>query len=194
MSEIKPPQEPENTIYERDKTAKEPQPIEAEPKAPVRAKPKIKKAFIPKKKSFTTDKPMEYRIKNIRMTSLESANMIWETLTDYQNDLAQQEVDDPDKTYHDWENVEKFFTRLAKKYSVCMSKALGGSLGWIYQGMEIAPQTMDQDLIDAIMKAEKFKIPEPIKTKLGFHIIMIGESQVHTPREKPLEKEPPLQF
>ena len=75
-----------------------------------------------------------------------------------------------------------------------MSKALGGSLGWVYQGMEIAPQTMDQDLIDAIMKAEKFKIPEPIKTKLGFHIIMIGESQVHTPREKPLEKEPPLQF
>ena len=191
MSETEQPQEPEKTIFERDKTAKEPQ--NNTQKAPIKPKPKIKKAFVPTKKSFTTDKPMEHRVRNIRMTSLESAKMIWETLIDYQNDLSQQEMDDPDKSFHDWEKIEKFFIRLAKKYSACMSKNLGGSLGWIYQGMEITPQTIDQELINSVFKSEKFKIQEPIKTNLGFHIIIVCESQVHTPREKIIvEEKPPL--
>ena len=115
MSETEQPQEPKKTIFERDKTAKEPQTNTQ--KVPIKPKPKLKKAFVPTKKSFTTDKPMEHRVRNIRMTSLESAKMIWETLIDYQNDLAQQEMDDPDKSFHDWEKMEKFFIRLAKKYS-----------------------------------------------------------------------------
>ena len=191
MSKTEQPQEPEKTIFERDKTAKEPQTNTQ--KVPIKPKPKIKKAFVPTKKSFTTDKPMEHRVRNIRMTSLESAKMIWETLIDYQNDLAQQEMDDPDKSFNDWEKMEKFFIRLAKKYSACMSKNLGGSLGWIYQGMEITPQTIDQELINSVLKSEKFKIQEPIKTKLGFHIIIVCESQIHTPREKIIvEEKPPL--
>jgi hypothetical protein len=193
MSENEQPNESEDTIFERDKTAKERQPVADGPKAPIKPKPKIKKAFIPKKKTFTTDKPMEHRVRNIRMTSLESAKMIWETLTEYQSELAQQEVDDPDKPYHDWEKMEKFFTRLAKKYSVCMSKALGGSLGWVYEGMETTA-TIDQELIDIVMRTEKFKIPEPIKTKLGFPIIMVCESQIHAPKEKPKEEEKPFYF
>ena len=191
MSETEQPQEPEKTIFERDKTAKEPQTNTQ--KVPIKPKPKIKKAFVPTKKSFTTDKPMEHRVRNIRMTSLESAKMIWETLIDYQNDLSQQEMDDPDKSFNDWEKMEKFFIRLAKKYSACMSKNLGGSLGWIYQGMEITPQTIDQELINSVLKSEKFKIQEPIKTNLGFHIIIVCESQIHTPREKIIvEEKPPL--
>lgn len=191
MSDTNQPPEPEKTVFERDKTAKERQPVVES--RPVKPKPKIKKAFVPTRKTFTTDKPMEHRVRNIRMTSIDSAKMIWETLVDYQNELAQQEIDDPDKSFHDWEKVEKFFARLAKKYSACMSKTLGGSLGWIYQGMEIAPQTLNQELVDSIMKSEKFKIPEPIKTKLGFNIIMICESQIHTPREKVVvEEKPPL--
>ena len=193
MSETKQPKEAENTVYERDKTAKERKPVADGPRAAIKPKPKIKKAFVPKKKTFTTDKPMEHRVRNIRMTSLESAKVIWETLVDYQNELAQMEADDPDQLYHDWEKIEKFFSRLAKKYSVCMSKALGGSLGWVYKEMEIAPQTMDQELLDNIMSTEKFKLPEPIKTSLGFNIIMICESQLHIPREKiPVEEKPPL--
>ena len=191
MSKTEQPQEPEKTIFERDKTAKEPQTNTQ--KVPIKPKPKIKKAFVPTKKSFTTDKPMEHRVRNIRMTSLDSAKMIWETLIDYQNDLAQQEMDDPDKSFHDWGKMEKFFIRLAKKYSACMSKNLGGSLGWIYQGMEITPQTIDQELIDSVLKSEKFKVQEPIKTNLGFHIIIVCESQIHTPREKIIvEEKPPL--
>ncbi len=193
MSETTPPQKPEKTVYERDKTAKERQPQKEKRGDVVKPKPKIKKAFVPKKKTFSTDKPMEHRVRSIRMTSMESAKMIWETLVDYQNELAQLETDDPDQHYHDWEKVEKLFIRLAKKYSACTSKALGGSIGWVYKDIEIAPEITDEELINTVMSVERFKLPEPIKTKLGFHIVMVCESQVHVPREKPPEVDrPPL--
>ena len=90
------PKESEKTIYQRDKTAKEPKTVSDTPKQPVKPKPKIKKVFVPKKTTFTTDKPMEHRVRNIRLTSKESAKMIWEILIDFQNDLAKAEIDDPD--------------------------------------------------------------------------------------------------
>ena len=183
------PKESEKTIYQRDKTAKEPKTVSDTPKQPVKPKPKIKKVFVPKKTTFTTDKPMEHRVRNIRLTSKESAKMIWEILIDFQSDLAKTEMDDPDKSFHDWEKVEKFFIRLAKKYSICQSKKLGGDLGWVYRDMTLPEQIITSELVDKIMKLEKFIIPDPIKSNLGFHILMICESQVHTPKEKPPEKE-----
>ena len=182
------PKESEKTIYQRDKTAKEPKTGDT-PKQPVKPKPKIKKVFVPKKTTFTTDKPMEHRVRNIRLTSEESAKMIWEILIDFQNDLAKAEMDDPDKPFHDWEKVEKFFTRLAKKYSICQSKKIGGDLGWVHRDMTLPEQIITSELVDKIMKLEKFIIPDPIKSNLGFHILMICESQIHTPKEKPPEKE-----
>ena len=183
------PKESEKTIYQRDKTAKEPKTVSDTPKQPVKPKPKIKKVFVPKKTTFTTDKPMEHRVRNIRLTSKESAKMIWEILIDFQNDLAKAEMDDPDKPFHDWEKVEKFFIRLAKKYSICQSKKLGGDLGWVYSDMTLPEQIITSELVDKIMKLEKFIIPDPIKSNLGFHILMICESQIHIPKEKPPEKE-----
>ena len=183
------PKEPEKTTYQRDKTAKGPQPTSDAPKIPAKPKPKIKKVFVPKKTTFTTDKPMEHRVRNIRLTSEESAKMIWGILIDFQNDLAKEEMEDPDKPFHDWEKVEKFFIRLAKKYSMCQSKKLGGDLGWVYRDMILPENIITPELVEEIMKQEKFIIPEPIQSKLGFHLLMICESQVHTPREKPPEKE-----
>ena len=183
------PKEPEKTIYQRDKTAKEPQPVSDTPKVPAKPKPKIKKVFVPKKTTFTTDKPMEHRVRNIRLTSKESAKMIWDILIDFQNDLAKEEMDDPDKPFNDWGKVEKFFTRLSKKYSICQSNKLGGDLGWVYRGMDLPENIITTELVEEIMKLEKFILPEPIQSKLGFHLLMICESQVHTPREKPPEKE-----
>ena len=183
------PKESEKTIYQRDKTAKEPKTVSDTPKQPVKPKPKIKKVFVPKKTTFTTDKPMEHRVRNIRLTSEESAKMIWEILIDFQSDLAKTEMDDPDKAFHDWEKVEKFFIRLAKKYSICQSKKLGGDLGWGYSDMTLPEQIITSELVDKIMKLEKFIIPDPIKSNLGFHILMICESQIHPPKEKPPEKE-----
>ncbi|GJL77463.1 MAG: hypothetical protein NPINA01_04520 [Nitrospinaceae bacterium] len=192
MSEEQSPKEPEKTVYQRDKTAKEPvKPADA-PKPAVRPKIKPKKVFVPKKAVLKTDKPMEHRVRNIRLSSLEAAEMIRQTLLDFQKELADQPTDDPDKEFHDREKLEKFFATLAKKYSNCTTKRLGGDMGWIYRGMKITDNIMTQDLVDAIMNAEKYTVLEPFKSKLGIHLLLLCESQIHTPKEKaPSEGKPP---
>ena len=46
------PKGPEKTIYQRDKTAKEPTPLADTPKPPTKPKPKIKKGFCSQKSHF----------------------------------------------------------------------------------------------------------------------------------------------
>ena len=41
------------------------------------------------------------------------------------------------------------------------------------------------ELIDAITQSEKYVIPEPIKTKLGYHIILSCETRDRVEKEKP---------
>ncbi len=184
MSEEKFPKESEKTVYQRDKTAKEPaQPADA-PKPPVRPKIKPKKVFVAKKQVLKTDKPMEHRVRHIILSSMEAAQLVRQTLIDFQKELAAQPTEDPDKEFHDREKLEKFFVTLAKKYSSCTTKGLGGELGWIYKGMKISDTIMTQSLVDVIMKTEKFTLPEPIKTRLGIHLLLVCESQIFVPREK----------
>lgn len=194
MSENQNPKEPEKTIYQRDKTAKEPvKPTDA-PKTPVRPKIKPKKAFVAKKVVLKTDKPMEHRVRHIRLSSMDAAQLIRQTILDFQKELSEMPVDDPDKEFHDREKVEKFFTTLAKKYSNCSTRGLGGDLGWIYKEIKITDALLTQDLVDAIMQTENYTVPEPIKTKLGIHLILVCESQIFVPRKKdtPEEKPPTL--
>jgi len=80
--------------------------------------------------------------------------------------------------------VEKFFSTLAKKYSNCSTKGLGGDLGWIYKEMKITDAVLTQDLVDTIMETENYIVSEPIKTKLGIHLILVCESQIFVPRQK----------
>ena len=144
------------------------------PKPPV-IKPR--KAFVAKKILAPTDKPMENRVRHIRLSSMESAELFWQTTVDFQKELAEQPTDDPDKEFADREKIEAFFVRLAKKYSACPSRALGGELGWISVGMP-KQETIPPELIEAVSKCKKFVIPEPIKTPLGFHIVLVCESRV----------------
>jgi PPIC-type PPIASE domain len=184
MSEKQNPEEPEKTIYQRDKTAKEPVKPADTPKTPVRPKIKPKKAFVAKKAVLKTDKPMEHRVRNLRLSSMDAALLIRQTILDFQKELAEKPVDDPDKEFHDREKVEKFFATLAKKYSNCSTKGLGGDLGWIYKGIKITDAMLTQDLVDTIMATKSYIVPEPIKTKLGIHLILICESQIFEPRKK----------
>ena len=188
MSENEQPKESEKTIYQRDKTAKEPvKPADAPtdaPKAPVRPKIKPKKAFVVKKVVLTTDKPMEHRVRHIRLSSMDAANLIRQTLVEFQKELAEKPADDPDQEFHDREKVEKFFARLAKKYSNCSSKGLGGDLGWINKKMKIIGTHLTQDLVNTIMETEIYILSEPIKTTLGIHLILNCESQVYEPKIK----------
>ena len=184
MSEDKFPKESEKTIYERDKTAKEPvQPSDA-PKPTIKPIIKPKKVFVAKKQVLKTDKPMEHRVRHIRLSSLEAAQLLRQTLIDFQKELADQPTEDPDKEFHDREKLEKFFVTLSKKYSSCTTKQLGGELGWIYKGMKITDAIMTQSLVDIIMNTEKYTLQEPVKTRLGIHMLLVCESQIHVPKEK----------
>ena len=179
MTDKEQPQEPEKTVYQRDKTAPEPKvPDRPEGEAPKKPVIKPRKVFQAKKVKIQTKKPLEHRVRHIRMSSLEAASLIRQTVLDFQLELANEPTDDPDKEYQDYEKIEKFFARLAKKYSVCSSKAVGGDLEWIYPKMPEIEGILTNDLRDEILKCEKFVIPEPIKSKFGYDIILVCETEV----------------
>jgi len=196
MSNSEQPQEPEKALYQRDKTAKEPK-VSVDTETKPKPKPKLRKAFVPKKLVKITDKPQEYRTRHIRVSTLESANIFRQALVDFQKELASEPIDDPDKPFHDQTKVENYFIRIAKKYSTCSTKVLGGDLDWVYKGMNIQPAAtfgglemkkegiVTSELIDAITQSEKYVIPEPIKTKLGYHIILSCETRDRVEKEKP---------
>jgi len=188
------PQEAETPIYERDKTAKEPVAApEGETKTPPKAKPKPRKVFVPKK--VKVDKPMDRRTRHILVSTREAADLIRQTLADYHKELQAQPAEDPDKEYHDWEKVEKLFSRLAKKYSICSTRSLGGDLGWIYPAMEVDDSLVTRDMVEAIMQTEKDAVPEPVRTRRGYHVFLICETQIHVPKkEKDSDQPPPAPY
>ncbi|MFQ5672070.1 MAG: peptidylprolyl isomerase [Nitrospinales bacterium] len=146
---------------------------ESKPAIPV-IKPR--KKFVAKKAVFKTDQPLERRVRHIRLSSREAAELVRQTILDFQKTLAEKPMDDPDKEFLDQQKVENFFDRLAKKYSACPSRVLGGDLSWISNNMEIHDKNvLNQTLIDAIGKTEKHKIPKPVQTPLGHHILLTCE-------------------
>jgi peptidyl-prolyl cis-trans isomerase C len=179
MTDKEQPQEPEKTIYQRDKTAPEPKvPDKPEGEEPKRPVIKPRKVFKAKKVKIQTDKPLEHRVRHIRVSSEEAANLIRQTVLDFQKELADEPTDDPDKVYQDYVKIEKFFARLAKKYSVCPSKAVGGDLEWIFPKMPEIEGVLTKDYRDAILKCEKFVIPEPIQSKFGYHLVLVCETEI----------------
>ena len=195
MSKSEQPHEPEESPHQRDKTAKEPK-VSVDTETKPKPKPKLRKAFVPKKLVKTTDKPQEYRARHIRVSTLESANIFRQALVDFQKELASEPIEDPDKPFHDQAKVENYFGRIAKKYSTCSTKLLGGDLDWVYKGMNVQPaatfgglemkkeSVVTSELIDAITQLEKYVIPEPIKTRLGYHIILSCENRDRVEKEK----------
>ncbi len=179
MSDEQFPKEAEKTIYERDKTAKEPK-VENKSSAETHKKPKIKprKIFKPKKAKIKTDKPLEHRVRHIRLSSIEPAKLIRQTIVDYQKELAAEPSNDPDKEFIDYEKIEKFFGRLAKKYSTCPSRMVGGDLDWIHAKTPEKDDLLTEDLRDEIMKGQKFVVSEPVKTTLGIHLVLICETRI----------------
>ncbi|QPJ66575.1 MAG: hypothetical protein G3M78_14660 [Candidatus Nitrohelix vancouverensis] len=182
MSDKEFPEESKDTVYERDKTAKEP--VVPAPSAPVKPKPKPRKVFVAKKVKL--DKPMERRVRHILISTKEAAAMFRDTLLEFQKELAEKPSEEAEKEYEDWKKLENLFSRLAKKYSCCTTKTIGGSLDWIYKDMPISEHmnVLNPELVEAIMEADTSTIPEPVKSPSGYHLIMICETQIHTPRVK----------
>ncbi|NIQ04104.1 MAG: hypothetical protein GWM98_30155 [Nitrospinaceae bacterium] len=183
MADKEYPEEAETPVYQRDKTAKEPVRKTEPPKKPA-PKVKPKKVFVPKKAKLPSDKPMDYRVRHLRTASRDAADLLRQTLQDFKKDLEAQPTDDPDKEFTDREKVDAFFSRLAKKYSNCSSRGLGGELGWVHRDMTPNDDLLPGDLIEGIMNSEPYTVPEAIQTRLGYHLIYIAETRIHKSSKK----------
>ncbi|MEC7641145.1 MAG: peptidylprolyl isomerase [Nitrospinota bacterium] len=139
---------------------------------------KPRKKFIPKKVTHKAGQALERRSRHILLSSQQAAELVRQTILDFQKELAEKPMDDLDKEFNDQQKVESFFERLAKKYSACPTRLLGGDLKWIHKDMEILDQTvLNRSLIDVIEKTDKHNIPEPLQTPKGFHIVLVCETR-----------------
>ena len=74
--------------------------------------------------------------------------------------------------------VKSEFSKLAKKYSIGPSRNNGGNLGWF------GPGQMVKEFEQATFRLKKGMITtKPVKTKFGYHIIMLNDVRVSKPRQ-----------
>ena len=70
------------------------------------------------------------------------------------------------------------FSKLAKSYSIGPSKENGGNLGWFRSGQ------MVKKFEEAVIKLKKGTITKkPVKTKFGYHIIMLNDIRNSQPKK-----------
>ena len=70
------------------------------------------------------------------------------------------------------------FSKLAETYSIGPSKKNGGKLGWFRSGQ------MVKEFEEAVLKLKKGKITKkPVKTKFGYHIIMLNDIRDSQPKK-----------
>ena len=65
----------------------------------------------------------------------------------------------------------KKFADVAKKHSNCPSGKSGGDLGWFSRGQMVAP------FEDAASNAKKGDLVGPVKTNLGWHLILVKDQK-----------------
>lgn len=75
-------------------------------------------------------------------------------------------IEEAEKLKQNLENGEDF-DKLAKKYSTCPSAKKGGDLG------EVKPGQMVKSIDNIIFKKPVNKIHGPVKSKFGFHLVMV---------------------
>ena len=74
--------------------------------------------------------------------------------------------------------IKPEFSKLAKSYSIGPSKKNGGNLGWFRSGQMVV------EFEGALLKLKKGKITKkPVKTKFGYHIIMLNDVRDSQPKK-----------
>ena len=74
--------------------------------------------------------------------------------------------------------IKSEFSKLANSYSIGPSKKNGGNLGWFRSSQKV------KEFEEAELKLKKGKITKkPVKTKFGYHIIMLNDIRISQPKK-----------
>ncbi len=124
--------------------------------------------------NFLTNKTSEAKIQNFYTKYLENFKAFKEFNASHilvkEEDVALQIIEKL--------KIKSEFSKLAKSYSIGPSKKNGGNLGWFRSGQ------MLKEFEEAVLKLKKGKITKkPIKTKFGYHIIMLNDIRNSQPKK-----------
>jgi len=82
---------------------------------------------------------------------------------------AEKKIKEIEEGLRKSENLKEAFAEAAGKYSDCPSKAKGGDLGVFKRG------TMVKEFSDVAFSLEVGQMSPPVKTKFGYHLILVTE-------------------
>ncbi len=81
------------------------------------------------------------------------------------------------------QNQEATFAQLAKAYSICPSKEVGGSLGQLSNGQTVS------EFERQVFAADIGLMPTPVESRYGFHIVLIARKVAGKPLSYDLVKD-----
>ena len=125
-------------------------------------------------KNFLTNNTSEEKIKDFYAKYLENFKTFKEFNASHILVKAEQEASQIIKKLE----TKSAFSKLAKSYSIGPSKKNGGNLGWFRSGQ------MVKEFEEAVLKLKKGEITkEPVKTKFGYHIIILNDIRDAQPKK-----------
>ena len=124
--------------------------------------------------NFLTDNISEEKIQNFYTKYLEN----FKTFKEFNASHILVKEEDEALQIIEQLKIKSEFSKLAKSYSIGPSKKNGGNLGWFRSGQ------MVKEFEEAVLKLKKGKITKkPVKTKFGYHIIMLNDIRDSQPKK-----------
>ena len=125
-------------------------------------------------KNFLTNNTSEKKIQNFYTKYLEN----FKTFKEFNASHILVKEEDEALQIIEKLKIKLEFSKLAKSYSIGPSKKNGGNLGWFRSGQ------MVKEFEEAVLKLKKGKITKkPVKTKFGYHIIMLNDIRDSQPKK-----------
>ena len=110
------------------------------------------------------------------MKRVRASHILISTSPDMTDDAAKKKIEEIEKELRKAKDLKEAFSEAAGKHSDCPSKSRGGDLGVFARGQMVKPFS------DAAFSMEIGQMSPPMKTKFGYHLILVTERQ-------PLKKE-----